>query len=90
VSSTKEERTVRKTRTGVVISDAMDKTVVVRVDRSYVHPRYSKVIRESKNYKAHDEKEECSVGDVVIMTETRPLSKTKRWRVLEIITKKKN
>jgi small subunit ribosomal protein S17 len=89
VSTEKAERHVRKTRTGVVISDSMDKTVVVKVDRAMRHPMYRKVVRSSKNYKAHDEKEACKVGDTVVITETRPISKTKRWRILEIITEKK-
>ncbi len=89
MSTEKIERHLRKTRTGVVVSDSMDKTVVVKVDRAMRHPLYGKVVRMSKNYKAHDEKEVCKVGDTVVITETRPLSKTKRWRVLEIITEKK-
>ena len=79
-----EKRNMRKERTGVVVSDAMDKTVVVRADQRYVHPLYGKVMRQSKKYYAHDEKNEAKQGDRVVIAETRPLSKTKRWRLVEI------
>ena len=79
-----EARHSRKERTGVVVSDAMDKTVVVRADQRYVHPLYGKVMRQSKKYYAHDEKNEAKQGDRVVIAETRPLSKTKRWRLVEI------
>jgi small subunit ribosomal protein S17 len=70
---------------GVVVSDKMDKTVVVAVERHVQHPLYKKYIKRTKKYHAHDEKNECRVGDVVEIEETRPLSKTKRWRVVKII-----
>ena len=76
-----------KTRLGRVVSDNMDKTVVVSVETSRHHPVYKKIIKRAVKYKAHDEKNECKLGDVVRIVETRPLSKTKRWRVAEIITK---
>lgn len=75
----------RKVRVGVVVSDRMDKTVSVRVERQYAHPLYGKQMARSKKLHAHDEENECAVGDVVRIVETRPLSKTKRWRVAEII-----
>ena len=83
----KETRNVRKSRTGVVVSDAMDKTVVVSVERRITHPVYGKIMRRSKKYYAHDEKNEAKKGDTVQIEETRPLSKTKRWRVVEIVAK---
>jgi small subunit ribosomal protein S17 len=70
---------------GVVVSDAMDKTVVVRVDTVKAHPRYKKVVRRSKRYHAHDERNEAKVGDVVRIVESRPLSKTKSWRMVEVV-----
>jgi len=76
-----------KTRLGRVVSDNMDKTVVVSVETFRRHPVYKKIIKRAVKYKAHDEKNECKLGDVVRIVETRPLSKTKRWRVAEIITK---
>ena len=84
-----ETRNVRKTRTGVVVSDAMDKTVVVSVERRITHPVYGKIMRRSKKYYAHDENNEAKKGDKVSIEETRPLSKTKRWRLVEIIEKAK-
>ena len=84
-----EARPIRKTRKGVVVSNAMTKTVVVRVDRVLQHPVYRKTLHISKKYKAHDEKGVCKVGDTVIIMETRPISKTKCWRVLEVLTVKK-
>lgn len=83
------QRGVRKKREGVVISDAMDKTIVVSVERRYRHPTYGKEITRSKKYYAHDEKNEAHKGDVVLITETRPLSKLKRWRLVEILKKGK-
>ena len=77
----------RKTREGVVVSDAMQKTRVVKIDRVYRHPRYQRVIRMSKKLKAHDEGNESHVGDRVIIEETRPLSKEKRWRIRSIVTR---
>jgi small subunit ribosomal protein S17 len=78
----------RKTRTGTVISDKMDKTVVVLVESLVRHPLYKKVVRHASKFKAHDETNGCKVGDVVRIVETRPLSKDKRWRVVEIISQK--
>ena len=75
----------RKTRRGTVVSDTMDKTVVVSVERRVAHPLYGKRINRQKKYHAHDETNEYRNGDVVVIEETRPLSKTKRWRVLELI-----
>lgn len=79
----------RKTREGMVTSDRMDKTVVVEVQRLVRHPRYKRVIRRTARYKAHDESNECGVGDRVRIMETRPLSKTKRWLVTSIVEKAK-
>jgi small subunit ribosomal protein S17 len=84
-----QERGRRKVRTGVVVSDGMDKTVVVRIDRSFRHPRDDKTVRRSKKLAAHDEAKEAQVGDRVRVVETRPLSKTKRWRLMEIVEKAK-
>jgi small subunit ribosomal protein S17 len=80
-----EERGHRKTRSGVVVSDKMDKTVVVRLERIKMHTKYKKYIRIWKSVKAHDENNDCHVGDQVQLVETRPLSKDKRWRVQKII-----
>ena len=77
----------KKRLVGVVVSDKMDKTVVVAVERLVQHRRYKKYIRRTKKYHAHDERNECKVGDIVEIEETRPLSKTKRWRVVRIIRK---
>lgn len=78
----------RKTRLGRVVSDKMDKTVVVAVQTARHHPVYKKTIRKLVRYKVHDAKKECGLGDIVRIVETRPLSKEKRWRVVEIITKR--
>ena len=83
------ERTLRKTRVGMVVSTKMDKTVVVAIEDNVKHPVYSKIIKHTLNVHAHDENNECGVGDRVEVMETRPLSKTKRWRVTEIIEKAK-
>ena len=83
------ERTLRKTRVGMVVSTKMDKTVVVAIEDNVKHPVYSKIIKHTLKVHAHDEKNECGVGDRVEVMETRPLSKTKRWRVTEIIEKAK-
>ncbi len=83
------ERNLRKTRTGKVVSTAMDKTVVVSIEDNVKHPKYGKVIKRSIKIHAHDEANECSVGDKVTVMETRPLSKTKRWRLVGIIEKAK-
>lgn len=83
--SAKQERGRRKVREGVVVSDRMQKTVVVQVERLVQHPLYKKYIRRRSKLYAHDEKNECRVGDKVRVIETRPLSKLKRWRVVEIL-----
>ena len=83
------ERALRKTRVGLVVSDKMDKTVVVAVQEHYRHPVYKKVMRSTYKLKAHDENNECRVGDKVLVMETRPLSKEKRWRIVEIVEKAK-
>ena len=82
---TETERGRRKTRVGTVVSDKMEKTVVVKVERRYAHPLYGKQVTRSKKYHAHDENNDYHIGDVVRITETRPLSKQKRWRVSELI-----
>ena len=82
-------RSRRKVRTGDVVSDAMDKTVVVRISTQVRHPLYGKIIRRSTKLKAHDETNDAHVGDVVRIVETRPLSKTKRWRVVEVLERAK-
>jgi small subunit ribosomal protein S17 len=81
------QRGDRKVRTGVVVSDRMDKTVIVRIDSQKRHPLYGKTVRRSSRFSAHDEANEAHVGDVVRVVETRPLSKSKRWRVVEIVEK---
>lgn len=83
------ERNLRKTRVGLVVSDKMDKTVVVAIVDNVKHPLYKKIVKRTVRLKAHDEKNECRVGDRVEVMETRPLSKDKRWRVVEIIEKAK-
>ncbi len=83
------ERNLRKTQVGIVSSDKMDKTVVVTVKDRVRHPLYKKIVNRTVKIKAHDENNECHVGDKVLMMETRPLSKDKRWRVVEIIEKAK-
>ena len=83
------ERNLRKTRVGLVISDKMDKTVVVAIVDNVKHPLYKKIVKRTVRLKAHDEKNECRVGDRVEVMETRPLSKDKRWRVIEILEKAK-
>ena len=79
-----EERNLRKTRTGKVVSDKMDKTIVVAVEDHVKHPLYKKIVKRTYKLKAHDENNECKVGDTVKVMETRPLSKDKRWRLVEI------
>jgi small subunit ribosomal protein S17 len=81
------ERALRKTRTGIVVSNKMDKTVVVAIETSVRHPLYKKIVKRTTKFKAHDEKNECGEGDKVRIMETRPISKEKRWRVVEIIEK---
>lgn len=83
------ERNLRKTRVGTVVSDKMDKTVVVAITDSVKHPLYKKIVKRTVKFKAHDEKNECGIGDKVQIMETRPLSKDKRWRVTNIIEKAK-
>ena len=84
-----EARNLRKTRTGVVSSNKMDKTVTVAVERKVKHPIYGKFVKKTTRFHAHDEKNECSIGDVVKIMGTRPLSKTKRWRLVEVVEKVK-
>ena len=84
-----EERNLRKSRVGYVVSDKMDKTVVVAIEDNVKHPVYGKIIKRTLKVHAHDEKNECGIGDKVEIMETRPLSKTKRWRIVEIIEKAK-
>ena len=83
------ERNLRKTRVGKVVSDKMDKTVVVAIEDNVKHPLYKKIIKNTIRLKAHDEENTCGIGDRVLVMETRPLSKDKRWRVVEIIEKAK-
>ena len=83
------ERNLRKTRTGKVVSDKMDKTIVVAIEDHVKHPLYGKIVKRTYKLKAHDEKNECAVGDTVRVMETRPLSKDKRWRLVEIIERAK-
>ena len=83
------ERNLRKTRTGKVVSDKMDKTIVVAVEDHVKHPLYNKIVKRTYKLKAHDENNECGMGDIVKVMETRPLSKDKRWRLVEIVEKVK-
>lgn len=83
------ERNLRKTRTGKVVSDKMDKTIVVAVENHVKHPLYNKIVKRTYKLKAHDENNECGMGDIVKVMETRPLSKDKRWRLVEIMEKAK-
>lgn len=84
-----EERNLRKERIGVVKSNKMDKTIVVAVERKVKHPMYGKFVKRTTTFKAHDEKNECNIGDTVRITETRPLSKSKCWRLVEIVERVK-
>ena len=84
-----EERNLRKTRVGKVVSDKMDKTIVVAVEDHVKHPLYRKIVKRTYKLKAHDEQNECKIGDTVKVMETRPLSKDKRWRLVEIMEKAK-
>ena len=86
---TETTRAFRKTRIGTVVSDKMDKTIVVAVEDSYQHPLYKKTMKRTYKLKAHDENNECGIGDTVEVMETRPLSKDKRWRLINIIEKAK-
>ena len=83
------ERNLRKTRTGKVVSDKMDKTIVVAVEDHVKHPLYNKIVKRTYKLKAHDENNECGMGDIVKVMETRPLSKDKRWRLVEIMERAK-
>jgi small subunit ribosomal protein S17 len=84
-----EERNLRKTRTGKVVSNKMQKTIVVAVEDHVKHPLYNKIVKRTYKLKAHDENNECNIGDIVKVMETRPLSKDKRWRLVEIMEKAK-
>jgi small subunit ribosomal protein S17 len=84
-----ETRNLRKEKTGIVVSNKMEKSVVVQVERKVKHPKYGKFVKKSSRFMAHDEKNECSEGDKVLIAETRPLSKNKCWRLVEIIEKVK-
>ena len=83
------ERNLRKTRTGKVISNKMQKTIVVAVEDHVKHPLYNKIVKKTYKLKAHDENNECNIGDIVKVMETRPLSKDKRWRLVEVVEKVK-
>lgn len=89
IAVTTIERNLRKIRVGVVSSNKMDKSIVVKVERKVKHPLYGKFVKKSTKFHAHDEKNECSIGDTVKIMETRPISKTKRWRLVEIVEKVK-
>lgn len=83
------ERNLRKTKLGIVSSNKMDKTITVNVERKVKHPIYGKFLKKTTKFHAHDEKNECSIGDTVRIMESRPLSKTKRWRLVEVVEKVK-
>lgn len=83
------DRNLRKTRIGVVSSNKMDKTITVKVERKIKHPLYGKFLKKTTSFHAHDEKNECSIGDTVKIMETRPMSKLKRWRLVEVVEKVK-
>jgi small subunit ribosomal protein S17 len=89
IYTTMAERNLRKTKLGVVSSNKMDKTITVNVERKVKHPLYGKFVKKSTKFHAHDEKNECSIGDTVKIMESRPLSKTKRWRLVEVVEKVK-
>ncbi len=84
-----EERNLRKERVGIVVSDKMDKTIVVAVSERVKHPLYKKIVNRTKKFKAHDENNVCGIGDKVLIAETRPLSKDKCWRLVEVVEKAK-
>ena len=84
-----QQRGYRKTRTGVVVSDKMDKTIVVAIRTKVRHPLYGKMVNRTRKFKAHDENNECGIGDTVRIMETRPISRDKRWRMVEIVEKAK-
>jgi len=88
-ATTTESRNLRKTRIGTVTSNKMNKTITVAVERKVKHPIYGKFVKKTTRFHAHDDKNECNIGDVVRIMETRPLSKTKRWRLVEVIEKVK-
>jgi len=88
-ATTTTARNLRKTKIGVVSSNKMDKTITVKVERKVKHPLYGKFLKKTNSFHAHDEKNECSIGDIVKIMESRPLSKTKRWRLVEIVEKVK-
>ena len=83
------DRNLRKTRIGVVTSNKMDKSITVVIEKKVKHPKYGKFLKQSKKFHAHDEKNECGIGDTVKIMETRPLSKLKRWRLVEVVEKAK-
>ena len=83
------DRNLRKTRIGIVSSNKMDKTITVKVERKVKHPLYGKFLKKTTSFHAHDEKNECNIGDTVKIMESRPLSKTKRWRLVEVVEKVK-
>ena len=87
--ATEIKRKLRKQRVGIVTSDKMDKTITVKVERKIKHPLYGKFLKKTTSFHAHDEKNECSIGDIVKIMESRPLSKTKRWRLVEVVEKVK-
>lgn len=89
MSTETEARALRKTKTGVVTSNKMNKTIVVSVERKIMHPKYGKFLNKTKKFAAHDETNSSGIGDKVLIMETRPLSKTKRWRLVEILEKAK-
>lgn len=88
-TTTEVVRNLRKTRTGLVTSNKMDKTITVQVERKIKHPLYGKFLKKTSSFHAHDEKNECNIGDTVKIMESRPLSKTKRWRLVEVLEKVK-
>jgi len=88
-TTTNVVRNLRKTRVGIVSSNKMDKTITVKVERKIKHPLYGKFLKKTTSFHAHDEKNECSIGDTVKIMESRPMSKTKRWRLVEVVEKVK-
>ncbi len=84
-----EKRNLRKERKGMVVSNRMDKSIIVKIERRFKHPMYGKFIKKAKKFIAHDENNECNIGDIVLIMETRPLSKNKNWRLVEIIERAK-
>ncbi len=88
-TTTSVVRNLRKTRVGIVSSNKMDKTIVVKVERKIKHPLYGKFLKKTTSFHAHDEKNECNIGDTVKIMESRPMSKTKRWRLVEVVEKVK-